>query len=93
MNILDETETVRQAAYAVLDEAFPYYDADEIREVIEDLAQAGVLKDPATEHENRVQLRAEAVREAAEALPDETAYPKQFLRDYADIIEGYYEGG
>lgn len=90
MSVLDAYDEIKVTVMRVLSE-YPneWVSAEELYDM---LRQAGVLKDPATEHENILSARAEAVRQAADVLPEEAPYPKSWLRNWAEVIEGRYEG-
>lgn len=90
MSVLDAYDEIKVTVMRVLSE-YPneWVGAEELYDM---LRQAGVLKDPATEHADLIAGRAEAVRRAADALPDDAPYPKEWLRNWSEVIEGRYEG-
>lgn len=90
MSILDLIDEIKVTTIRVLSE-YPneWIGAEELYDM---LLQAGVLKNPANEHDDLIDARADAVRRAADAMPDDIPYPKQWLRTWSEVIEGRYEG-
>lgn len=82
-------EDVREAALQVLS-VYPneWVSASEL---VDDLQQAGVLRNLEAEQQLRQDSAAAAVREAADEMPDNLAYPKAWLVQRAAEIEGGYD--